>query len=271
VPASCPRHGEFMPIDRRRLITASKRIARAAGALYLLVVVLAGIAQLGIRAGIPVPGGAAATVENSAANPTLIRVSLATDIAIATIFVLVGVALYLLFRHVDRHAPGALAVFAVVGVGLILINLLFHHAALLVAPGPSRNALDAPNSDGLISLLLDMHDHGYTITGLAFGLCLLPLGYLAYQSSLFPRVVGTVLVVSLIVSLIVSALVGLLWPDLPTVAHRVIAPPPVADFWLILYLVAKGGMPAPPWWWRRVRVPGLDKLARLLRRSERTV
>jgi hypothetical protein len=40
---------------------------------------------------------------------------------------------------------------------------------------------------------------------------------------------------------------------------------------LILYLVAKGGMPAPPWWWRRVRVPGLDKLARLLRRSERTV
>ena len=41
-----------MPIDRRGLMTAAKRLARAAGALYLLVVVLAGIGQLGVRAGI---------------------------------------------------------------------------------------------------------------------------------------------------------------------------------------------------------------------------
>jgi Domain of unknown function (DUF4386) len=266
VSAEMPGHREVMPIDRRGLMTAAKRLARAAGALYLLVVVLAGLAQLGVRAGVGVPGDAPATAGNIAANPTMIRVSLATDIATAGIFVLAGVTLYLLFRHIDRHATGALAVFAVVGAGLIVVNLLFHHAAQLVAPDPSHNALDAPNSGGLVSLLLDMHDHGYTITGLAFGLCLLPLGYLAYQSSLFPRVVGTVLVASLIV----SALIGGLWPDLPTVAHRIIAPPPVADFWMILYLVVKGGTPAPPWW-RRVRVPRLYQLARLPRRSERTV
>lgn len=40
---------------------------------------------------------------------------------------------------------------------------------------------------------------------------------------------------------------------------------------MILYLVAKGGMPAPRWRWRRVRVPGLEKLARLSRRCKRTV
>ncbi len=254
-----------MPIDRRRLITAAKRLARVAGALCLLVVVLAGLAQLGVGVGIRVSGDAAATAESIAVNATLIRVGFATDIATAGIFVLAGVALYLLFRLVDRHATGAMVVFAVVGAGLILINLLFHHAAQLVAPDPSHNAFDAPHSDGLVSLLLDMHDHGYTITGLAFGLCLLPLGYLAYRSSLFPRVVGTVLVVSLIV----SALVGGLWPDLPTVAHRVVAPPPVADLWMILYLVAKGGTPAPPWRSRRVR--RLNQLACLPRRSERTV
>jgi hypothetical protein len=182
----------------------------------------------------------------------------------ATIFVLVGVTLYLLFRHIDRHATGALLVFVAVGAGLILINLLFH-TAQLVAPDRSHNALDAPNSDGLVSLLLDMHDHGYTIAAVFLGLCLLPLGYLAYQSSQFPRAVGTVLVASLIA----SALVGLLWPDLPTVAHRAIAAPPVADFWMLLYLVAKGMPPAPPWRkrWRRVR----NHLARLPRRSARTV
>ena len=53
VSAEMPGHREVMPIDRRGLMTAAKRLARAAGALYLfVVVVLAGIGQLGVRAGI---------------------------------------------------------------------------------------------------------------------------------------------------------------------------------------------------------------------------
>ena len=46
--------------------------------------------------------------------------------------------------------------------------------------------------------------------------------------------------------MIVERAARALWPDLPTVAHRLIAPPPVADLWMILYLVAKGGTPAHP-------------------------
>jgi hypothetical protein len=227
-------------------MTAAKRLARAAGALYPLMTVLGGIAQLGVRAGIRVPGVATATAQNITANPTLFRVSLLADIAMATTFVLVGVTLYLLFRHIDRHAAGALVVFVAVGAGMILVNLLFHRAALLVATDPSYHALGAQSSDGLVSLLLDMHDHGYTIAGLAFGLCLFPLGYLAYHSSRFPRVLGILLVVSWVV----STLVGFGWPDLPAVVHKIIAPPPVADFWMVLYLVTKG-----------VRVPRPDQLA----------
>jgi hypothetical protein len=245
-----------MPIDRRRLMTAAKRLARVAGALYLLIVVLSGIAQLGVRAGIRVPGDAADTAQNIGANPTLFRVSLVADIATAAIFVFVGVTLYLLFRHIDRHAAGALVVFGAVGAGMILVNLLFHHTAQLVATDPSYHALGAQSSDGLVSLLLDMHDHGYTIAGVFLGLCLLPLGYLAYQSGRFPRVLGILLVVSWIV----STLVGSLWPDLPVVVHKIIAPPPVADLWMVLYVATKG-----------VRVPRLNQLARLSRRPERTV
>lgn len=66
-------------------MTAAKRIARAAAALYLLMVVLAGITQLRARAGIRVPGDASTDAQNIAANPTLFRVSLVTDIATATI------------------------------------------------------------------------------------------------------------------------------------------------------------------------------------------
>jgi hypothetical protein len=72
------------------------------------------------------------------------------------------------------------------------------------------------------------------------------LGYLAYQSRRIPPVLSTLL----IASWILDTLLGLLWPDLPALIHAVIAPPPVADLWLILYMVAKG-----------VLVPRRDQIA----------
>jgi hypothetical protein len=112
-----------------------------------------------------VPGYAANTAQNVAAGPTVAPVSLATDLAIATIFAVVGVTVYLLLRRIDRRAAGRRVVFAAVAAGMILVNLAFHHAALLVAAGPGSTAVGAQNSDGLVVLLLGMHDHGYTITG----------------------------------------------------------------------------------------------------------
>jgi hypothetical protein len=172
-----------------------------------------------------VPGYAANTAQNVAAGPTVAPVSLATDLAIATIFAVVGVTVYLLLRRIDRRAAGRRVVFAAVAAGMILVNLAFHHAALLFAAGPGSTAVGAQNSDGLVVLLLGMHDHGYTITGAFFGLWLLALGHLAYQSSLFPRVLSTLL----IVSLILGWLVGFGWPGLPTVVHTILAPAVVAD------------------------------------------
>jgi hypothetical protein len=53
-----------------------------------------------------VPGYAANTAQNVAAGPTVAPVSLATDLAIATIFAVVGVTVYLLLRRIDRRAAG---------------------------------------------------------------------------------------------------------------------------------------------------------------------
>jgi hypothetical protein len=80
VPAGVARHRDVMLIER--LVAAGKRVARVAGGLYLLIVVLGGIAHLAVRAGIRVPGYAANTAQNIAAGPTLAPVSLATDLAI---------------------------------------------------------------------------------------------------------------------------------------------------------------------------------------------
>lgn len=233
-PSRCPLIVTSMAINHRRLMTALKRPLRIAGALYLLVVVLCAIAQLVAGVGIRLPGAA----QHIDAQPAAFQVSLVADIAMAALFGTVGIALYLLFRHIDRDAAGTTVIYVAVGVGMILVNLLFQFAALLGEADPFHHALGAQTSGGLVARLLNMHDHGYTITGVFFGLCLLALGYLAYQSSRIPRVLSTLLTISLIL----DTLLGLLWPDRPALIHTLIAPPPVADLWLILFMVAKGGL-----------------------------
>jgi hypothetical protein len=227
-----------MAINHRGLMTAVKRPLRIAGALYLLVVVLGGVAQLAARAGIRLGGAATSAGQHIDAQPATFQVTLVADIAMAALFVSVGIALYLLFRHVDRHAAGATVVVLTASAGIVLVNSLFYLAALLGEADPFHHALGAHPSGGLVERLLTMHDHGYTIAGIFFGLCLLPLGYLAYQSSRIPRVLSTLLTISLIL----DTLIRLLWPDLPALIHTLIAPPPVADLWLTLYMVAKGGL-----------------------------
>ncbi|CCG02328.1 protein of unknown function, putative GTPase domain [Blastococcus saxobsidens DD2] len=97
--------------------------ARAAGAVYLLVVVVAAIVQVSVHAGIDVPGTANAGAQNSGAGSTLLAVARDADVSMAVSFLLVGVTLYLLFRHVDRRTAAAPVVYLAVGVGLLAVNL----------------------------------------------------------------------------------------------------------------------------------------------------
>ena len=231
-------------IVRRALVTRGKRFARAAGAVYLLVVVVAAIVQVSVHAGIDVPGTAKTGAQDFGSGSAMPAVGVGADVALAMAFLLVGVMLYLLFRHVDRRAAGAPVVYLAVGVGLLVVNLLFHHAALLAASDSSTGGRGAQSVNGLVSMLLDLSDRGYAVAGAVLGLCLLPLGSLAYRSSRLPRVIGALLVVGLGVSTLTTYAL----PGLPTLVQQALAPPPIADFWLVLYLVARAG-----------RLPRLDQ------------
>ena len=44
-------------------------------------------------------------------------------------------------------------------------------------------------------LLLEMHHYGFLIAQIFFGLWLVPLGYLAYKSAMFPKALGFALIV----------------------------------------------------------------------------
>lgn len=229
-----------------------RTLARTAGIAYLLLCILGGWAELSVRAGIHVPDDAATTVQNLTADATMFRLALVADIAMATAFVVVGVLLFRLLRHVNRPAAGAMVAFVTVGAGMMLTNLLLHQAALMVATDPTYATL---RSDELVLLLLDLHQSGYTLAGIFFGLWLLPLGYLAYRSGLFPRSLGALLAVAG-GSHIIRTLVVFGFPDLPAVVPTILTAATLAEFWLVAYLLIKG-----------VRTPAADQLRPLAERA----
>ena len=218
-----------------------ERIARLAGVFYLTVAVFGGFAQLYARSTVYVPGDAAATADNIVEHSALFRFGFVADLVMATSFILLGMVLYRLFKHVNKEVAAALVVFVAIGTGMILVNLLNHFAALLVATDPSyASALGAGGSDAVVLLLVDMHRYGYLIGGILFGLWLFPLGYLTYTSGMFPRVLGVVLMIGCFCYLIDTAMAFLL-PDLDAaISTIVIAPAALAEFWMVGYLVLIG-------------------------------
>lgn len=212
-----------------------KRTARLAGLLYFVMALCGGFAQFFARGTVHVRGDAAATADNIVAHSALFRLGFVADLVTATSFVLLGLMLYRLFKEVNREVAAALVVFVAIGTGVILVNLLYHFGALIVATDGSYAA-----ADSLVLLLLDMHQYGYTIAGILFGLWLFPLGYLASRSGMFPRALGITLMVACF-SYLADTFTSFLIPGLSeTVSTAILVPAVVAEFWMIGYLLLIG-------------------------------
>ena len=78
------------------------------------------------------------------------------------------------------------------------------------------------------------------IAQIFFGLWLVPLGYLAYQSGLFAKVLGVVLIVGGVCYL-VDLLAAFLVPDVSKAIHSfIIIPSAIAEIWMVGYLLVIG-------------------------------
>ncbi|MGW6441525.1 DUF4386 domain-containing protein [Lentzea sp. NPDC055074] len=215
-------------------MTKPQTLARTAGLLYLALAVLGIWAELVVRDSVRVPGDPVATAAALVARETLFRWSLAADVLMAVVFVLLGLVLQRLLHHVDERATTALLVFVSVGAGSILLNLAFQAGALRVATDP------AYDDDSLASLLLDLHGYGYTLGGVFFGLWLLPMGYLALRSALFPKPLGVLLVAGS-VAWVADPLIAFALPGAPGLVRDLVSVPTfLAEFGLMLYLLVWG-------------------------------
>jgi len=95
-------------------------------------------------------------------------------------------------------------------------------------------------SNALVMLLLDTQHYRYLIAQIFFGLWLVPMGYPACKSGMFPKALGVVLIVAGVCYL-VDLLALFLVPDFGKQIHGFLAIAPIiAEPWMVGYLLVIG-------------------------------
>jgi hypothetical protein len=223
-------------------MTSPKRLARIAGVLYLLVFISGVFAQGFVLPKIYVAGDAATTAGNVVANSGLARIGVVADLFQATVLVFLGMTLYILLKHVHQSAARAMLVIVAIGSAIICLNDVFTFESVRVATESSYvAALGTAGSSALVLLLLDIQHYGFYIAQIFFGLWLVPLGYLAYKSGMFPKALGVLLIVGG-ACLLVEMLATFLVPDFGEAKINVFVtiPSAVAEIVMIGYLLVIG-------------------------------
>jgi Domain of unknown function (DUF4386) len=220
---------------------STKRLARIAGFLYLLVGISGGFAEGFVEPKMYVAGNAAATAGNVLANPELVRIGVVADLLDQTVFVFLALVLYGLLNHVHKGVARAMVVLVAVAAGISCLNAVFEFEGLRVATDSAyAAAFGAAGSNALVLLLLDSQHYGLLIAQIFFGLWLTPLGYLAYRSGLFPKALGVTLMVGTLCYL-VDVLALFLVPDFgQKIAGFIVIPSAIAEIWMVVYLLVLG-------------------------------
>jgi len=171
-----------------------KRTARIAGVLYLAIFVIYPLAA-SVRSMLVVPGDAAATAQNVAANQTLFRWGMAGESVIFLIEILMAGFLYVLLRPMSRSLSLASALArASEGIVMAAANLFTSILTLIVIGNASYLAVfDQEQQDALALLFQNANDYIILIWGLFFALHLVLLGWLVYRSEFFPKIPGILL------------------------------------------------------------------------------
>ena len=140
---------------------------------------------------------AAATASNILANESLFRMGIAGSLITQLIHIAVVLVLYKLFKTVNKDHALLLVVLGLVGVPISMLNTLNRVAALLLASGGDYlKVFSSEQLQALMMFFLNMNEQGIFIATIFWGLWLLPLGYLIYNSGYFPKILGVLMILA---------------------------------------------------------------------------
>ena len=224
---------------------STKKAARFAGLLYLLMSIPAPLTLIYIPSTLIVSGDAAATAGNIRASESLFRLGIAGNLLGQTIFIFVGLALYELFKGVNRRLALVMLVLVLVSVPIGFVNELNQIAALILLSGANfLSAFDPRQLNALLMLFLKLHGNGFLVVEVFWGLWLFPFGVLVYRSGFLPRILGVLLIPAGFAYLAVTTS-HLLFPHYGDLVSRVATVLQLGELPIIFWLLIMGAKDQP--------------------------
>jgi Domain of unknown function (DUF4386) len=224
-------------------MTSISKNARVAGFLYLLLTLLGPVRLIYIPSTLFVDGDATATASNIATHEWLFRLGIAGDVFTGAISLLLTVALYRLFKDVNKQCALLMLVLGLMDTPLYLFNVLNDSAALILVQGADfLSAFDKPQRDALAMLFLRMHGQAIVSAQVFWGLWLFPLAILVIRSGFLPRFLGIWLIINGFAYLALS-LTGLLFPLHLDTVSRIAFPCQLGEVAFMLWILIMGAKP----------------------------
>ena len=222
---------------------STKNPGRFAGLLYILTSIPGVFAMMYVPSKLIVHANAAATAGNIAAHETLFRLGIAGQLISQAGFIFVALALYRLFRGVNRQHASLMVTLIVVSIPIAFLNELNSIAALLLVRGADfLSIFDQPQRESLAMLFLNLHFEGLVIDEIFWGLWLLPLALLVYRSRFLPRFLGVWLALAGFAWVLLS-LTGILSPQYYDNVFTYTQPAVFGELVFMFWLLIKGAKP----------------------------
>lgn len=233
-------------MEGERGVHPTRKTARVAGALYLLMGVTAPFTLIYLPRKLIVPGNATATAGNVLASEMLFRISIVAVLLSSIVFVFLVMALYRLLSGVNKTHASLMVALVLVSVAIGFVNEVNNIAALTLFRGPAfLSAFDKPQLDALGTLFLHLRGQGLVVNEIFWGLWLFPFGLLVMRSGFIPRILGVLLIVNGF-AYVVASLTSLLAPAYADVVNRLALIPETGELWVMLWLLIKGVRVQPP-------------------------
>lgn len=222
-------------------MTQTSKNARIAGFFYLLLALVGPVRLIYIPTKLFVTGDAATTAANIAAHQALFQFGILSDLLTGAVGIAVGLALYRLFKDVDRNLAALIFILGAMFVTPIyFLNALNDTGALMFANGADfLSVFDKPQRDAFTMLFLRLHHYGVVVNEVFWGLWLFPLGILTIRCGFLPKFLGWWLILNGFAYLLESYL-GLMLPQYEETVSNYAFPVQFGEVAFLLWILILG-------------------------------
>src|SRR5262245_16737523 len=150
--------------------TSIKKIARAGGLLYLIIIVAGMFSEIFVRGKLIVSGDATATANNIMASPLLWRIGIACDVVMHVCDVPLMVILYVLLKPVNKHLALLAMLFTLIQSAVMVASKLSSLMPLFLTSNTGyMKAFEPSQLHALTYLAIRLDGYGFGVGLIFFG------------------------------------------------------------------------------------------------------